>query len=726
MAKKIEKTKDTLVSSIKGMVDESIALTTKWESNANKWSRMRYRIKKEKNFPFVGCSNIRMPTIETNIRKVKAALSNVIFGIRPIVQVVPTPSGSWESALKIEKFIDHLIMDVIKLKPKSIISIDQALEKGFYLMKPYWNLDIMTRIEKLDIDKLSEKEAMFVLDPNVPPEALKQAIAKKYDVDISPLVSKENNASLDKIIAAILKGERKIDIEFQDVICNYPDVALCEPERIYVPTDSGYHPDSCSWIIHEFDLPISTLKINSKFKNWDIGDIAELTMEEQTKKQVNSQSGSSRDKLIDSEKDSREGITILDKTDKVRIWEFYGWIDLNGDGAEEKCVITIAPDFDRIIRKIGLPFYSGKKPFVKLFYELTDDRWFSHRGIPEIIEDIVKEIDMQHNAKLDSQTMRNAPMYIYRAGMINKNTMQFAWGQGIPAQGMQPLNDLIAPLNNNNPNVEFSYKDEQMLLETKVQELLGQPDYTLQSMINRRQPRTLGEVEMQSQGMQNMFSLDADLFRQSFEELFNWIWELWCQFGDDSYEFAYFGKNGYEPIKLTKEEVQGKYKITVRGNDQNTNPAVRLQKTQMIIQMQSNPIAIQTGVVTPINLANSYKLALQEMDIPNWEELVMPPEMIAQQMQQKQQAPPPVDDIRFRAKDLTDGEQAQILARRGIQPDVQGRQLKSEAKMQEKRIDQGSKKIGAYKQLGELVNSITEDKNAQKAQSNSKEPKNKY
>jgi len=726
VAKKIEKTKDTLVSSIKGMVDESIALTTKWESNANKWSRMRYRIKKEKNFPFVGCSNIRMPTIETNIRKVKAALSNVIFGIRPIVQVVPTPSGSWESALKIEKFIDHLIMDVIKLKPKSIISIDQALEKGFYLMKPYWNLDIMTRIEKLDIDKLSEKEAMFVLDPNVPPEALKQAIAKKYDVDISPLVSKENNASLDKIIAAILKGERKIDIEFQDVICNYPDVALCEPERIYVPTDSGYHPDSCSWIIHEFDLPISTLKINSKFKNWDIGDIAELTMEEQTKKQVNSQSGSSRDKLIDSEKDSREGITILDKTDKVRIWEFYGWIDLNGDGAEEKCVITIAPDFDRIIRKIGLPFYSGKKPFVKLFYELTDDRWFSHRGIPEIIEDIVKEIDMQHNAKLDSQTMRNAPMYIYRAGMINKNTMQFAWGQGIPAQGMQPLNDLIAPLNNNNPNVEFSYKDEQMLLETKVQELLGQPDYTLQSMINRRQPRTLGEVEMQSQGMQNMFSLDADLFRQSFEELFNWIWELWCQFGDDSYEFAYFGKNGYEPIKLTKEEVQGKYKITVRGNDQNTNPAVRLQKTQMIIQMQSNPIAIQTGVVTPINLANSYKLALQEMDIPNWEELVMPPEMIAQQMQQKQQAPPPVDDIRFRAKDLTDGEQAQILARRGIQPDVQGRQLKSEAKMQEKRIDQGSKKIGAYKQLGELVNSITEDKNAQKAQSNSKEPKNKY
>jgi hypothetical protein len=670
MAKKDKKTKSELVESIRGLVEDAINLTTEWEDNQAKFSRMLYRVKKDKTFPFVGCANLRMPTIETNIRKVKAALVNVIFGIRPIVQVVPTPSGNWESALKIEKFLDHLIMDKIRIKPKSVIGIDQACEKGFYLFKPYWNTNIITRVEKLNIDDLSMEEAMFIFDVNTPPEAIKQAIAQKYDVDMSPLVAKENDASLEKIIASINKGDKKIDVEFQDVICNYPDIALAEPERVYVPTDSGYHPESCSWIIHEFDLPLETLRINSKVKGWNIGDIIE-NVEAQQKKTVVSLGGSSRDKDIDDDKDSREGISILEKTNKVRVWEYYGWFDINDDGVDEKCVITIAPDFDKVLRKIALPFYSGKYPFVKLFYELTDDRWFSHRGIPEIIEDIVKEIDMQHNMKLDSQTMRNAPMYIYRAGMINKNTMQFAWGQGIAAQGMQPLNDLIQPINNNNPNVEFSYKDEQMLLETKVQELLGQPDYTLQSMINRRQPRTLGEVQMQSQGMQNMFTLDADLFRQSFEELFNWIWDLWCQYGDEQYEFAYFGRNGYEPIKMTREETQGKYKISIRGNDQNTNPQVRLQKTQMIIQMQSNQVALQTGVITPINIANGYKLALQEMDIPNWEELVMPPEMIAQQMQQPQ--PPPVTDIKIKTDDLTDGELAQILEKRGIKPDMENR-----------------------------------------------------
>jgi len=114
--------------------------------------------------------------------------------------------------------------------------------------------------------------------------------------------------------------------------------------------------------------------------------------------------------------------------------------------------------------------------------------------------------------KIDRQTLTNSPMYIYRAGMVNPKTVQFVFGQGIPAQGMQPLNDLMAPLNAHNPNVEFSYEKEQMILETKVEELIGQVDFSLQSMINKRQPRTLGEVDHQVQSASNVFSLDADMF----------------------------------------------------------------------------------------------------------------------------------------------------------------------------------------------------------------------
>jgi hypothetical protein len=52
--------------------------------------------------------------------------------------------------------------------------------------------------------------------------------------------------------------------------------------------------------------------------------------------------------------------------------------------------------------------------------------------------------------KIDSQTIRNSPMFLYRAGMINNKTVQFIFGQGLPVNGMTPLNDVMQPMNNQN------------------------------------------------------------------------------------------------------------------------------------------------------------------------------------------------------------------------------------------------------------------------------------
>lgn len=683
--KEVKTQKVNIASKIKGWVQDAIAHTGVWENNQIKWHKLRMRIKKKKTFPFPGCSNIRMPTLDIKIRKVKASLINVIFGIRPVVQAIPSPSGNWETARKIEKFLDHLIMDVVRLKPKAVIAVDQELEKGFYLLKPYWRTEITSRIEKLSLSDISLDEVIWLFDINRSPEEIIQAIKDRFQVDMHPLVAKENRTELERVAEAIWSGDTTIEAEFQDVLYNFPDVDLVPPERIYVPTTTGYDPQSAYYLIHEFFLPLETLKQNAKHKGWDVSAIEDIEFKQNV----------DLDKNIEITKDEREGIERLRSDEKlVKVWEFYGWYDINDDNRLEKAVITLAPDFEKVLRKITLPFYSGKFPFVKLFYELIDDRWFSHRGMPELIEDIVKEIDIQHNQKIDYQTICNSPLFVHRAGMINRNTMQFLWGQSIPVQGMQPLDDILKPVNRHNPNIEFSYEREQLILETKAQELIGQIDFTLQSMINRREPRTLGEVQLQWQNMQQVFSLDADLHRHQFEDLFNWIWDLWCQYGDDEYEFLYFGKEGWERIKLTKEEVQGRYKITVRGNDQNTNPQVRIQKAQMILQAQNNPMAIQTGVITPMNIANAYKRFYQELDIPNWEELVSTP--------QPPPPPPAGADIKIDFEQLSEAEKAQVLQARGIAPDVQGRALEKKRELDKENIEALSKiaNIGGRKPIG--------------------------
>jgi hypothetical protein len=590
-----------------------------------------------------------------------------LFGIRPVVSITPTPTGNWQTAKKIEKFLDHLLMNVMEVKDKIIISIDQTLEKGFYLLKPYWKVEITTRMEELTLDDVSIEEAMWLFDPRRSPDEISQAIAQRFDVDMSDRVREDNIKAVEKATKDLLSGKSKIKMPVQDVICDYPDVALCPPERVYVPTTSGVDPQGCQYIIHEFTMPLEQVKRNAEYKGWSKLSVSDIELYKQTNLE---------DKTLDTTKDTREGIQRLQSEGElVRIWECYCWHDINNDDVKEKCVITIAPDFNKLLRKITLPFFSGKFPFVKMFYELTDDRWFSHRGIPEMIEDIVKEIDIQHMQKIDYGTIANSPMFLYRSGQVSKNTTQFAFGQGLPVHGMQPLDDVFKSLNKQNPNVEFSYEREQMLLESKVEEMIGQVDFTLQSMINRRQPRTLGEVEMQNQNMQQVFSLDADMFREAFKNLVTFVYELWCQYGDDEYEFLYFGQmQEGERIKLTKEELQGKYLINIRGNDQNTNPQVRIQKAQMILQDTYQ--ALQMGLVHPQSVMNARMRAFQELDIDNPEEFMIPPE-----------PPQPQPNIKLRGSELTDMEKAQILQKQGIQPDAQGRYLNEKNRRESEQFD---------------------------------------
>lgn len=644
---------DTLIGKIKNWYDESKGSVSTWEDKQDKWHKLRMRIKKPKNMPFKGCSNLRMPTLEILIRKIKSGIVNQVFGIRPIVQVIPAPGGQYQIAVKIEKFLDHLIMDVMDVKAKSIMAIDKSLEMGFSLMKPFWRFEVNGRTEKLSLDDISMKEALILFNPNTQEEAIIEGLFRKISVDRHPYVLKHNLKEVERAASEIFSGYPEVELNLRDVNYNFPDVAVCDSGKVFVPPNSGYDPDECEYIIHEYYLPRFAVEQNLFNDKW-----SGITIEELDKLQDTD----IEDSTLDITKDKREGISRLQKDGTIRILECY-YREIR-HGAPRKYIATIAPDLDIELSKIELPFYSNKFSFVKLFYELIDDRWFSHRGVPELLEDIVKEIDIQHMQKIDYGTQSNRTIFAYRAGQVDRNAMQFAFGQGLPVSSMKDLGDVIKPIQFQNPNISYQYEREQMVLETKATELVGQVDYTLNSMINKRQPKTFGEIDLQARAAQGVFSLDAGMYRMQFQKLFNWIWELWCQYGDDEYEFSYFGQEGFENIRLTKEEVQGKYSITIRANDQNTNPDIKLKKAQQIVMAVSNPIALQAGIIQPQNIYNAYKRFFQDIDVDDWQQIISPP-------------PPPQkprpEPVPIRASDMTELEQAQAVAQRGIQPDIRGR-----------------------------------------------------
>lgn len=653
---------DEIFSYIDKKYQDCVGNRTTWMQKQTKFSKMRLRIKKAKTFPFVGCSNLRLPTAEIKIRKTKAKLYNIIFGINPIVSVIPPPSGSYETALKIEKLLHHLIIDVMKFRNKAVIALDQELEQGFYLLMPFWKLEITKREETFDPHDLSDEEfSILYRTGSITDDQKKEFLVKLFDIDMDDRIFDENAAQVEKILEN-LYTTKPYKFWVQDITQDRPEVDLVAPERCYVPSDAGFDPQDLPYAIVETFMPFNQVKLNAEYYGWDIEGVKEInnylgkSSIENYQKQLN--------------KDLQEGIDRLNgPSNLVRIWTYMGWYDLNNDGIDEKCLIYSAPDFNKTLKKQGLPFLNGKFNLIKIFYELTDNRWYAHRGIVELAEDLIKEIDTQHNQKIDQQTIRNAPMFLYRAGSVNPNLIQLIPNQAIPIRGVQPLRDTVDVLNNTNPNAEFSYVQEQQSLEAKLEELTGQLDYTLQSQINRRQPRTLGEVEMQAQNVGEVFNLDAGMHIDQFSELFSFIWDLWCQYGPEDYEFKYFGDNGYENIRLTKEEIQGQYTITVRGNDKNTNPQVRLQKASQIILAATNPAFLQNGVVTAPQQIAALKRFYQYLEVDNWEELI-------NLQWQPPQPPPPAAVIKPLFDELTDGEQAQVIASAGVKPDIQGRMMR--------------------------------------------------
>ena len=657
-------TETDFYSMMESKIEDAIHDSDIWRFANEKYHKLRMRIKKTKVFPFYGCANLRMPTVETKLRKLKSNLVKLIFGTRPIVQAVPSPGGNLQTAEKIEKWVDHLIMDIMNFKPKGVIAIDQCIEKGFYLLKPHWRVETTTRIEEFSLDELSLDEAMQLYSLNSTEDSIKQGIIQKFDIDMHDLVAEHNEKEIDRAIEIIQSGGTDIKMDIEDVLYNAPDGALVNPEFFYVSNSSGWNPQDLRMGTHEFYIPYDQVKRNVEQKGWSQEAVDQITWFKTQE----------RDNTTELLKDTREGVERVNNPDQlVKIWETYEYYDLNGDGFQEKCLFTFAPEFKLTLRKITLPMENGKIPLIKIVNELIDDRWYSHRGLPELVEDLVKEIDTQHNQKLDSQTWRNTPMWTYRAGVVNPNLIKPVPGQAIPRHDI----DDLTMMQNTNLNVDFSYEKEQMILETKIDELVGQIDFSLQSMINKRQPRTLGEVDAHVTSSQMVFSLDAEMFAMGFSEFFTYIWELWCQYGDDETEFAYFGPNGWEQIRLSKEEVQGKYKIMVRGNDQNFNPQVKQQKAGAILNATMDERALKLGITNSQNAYNAYKRFYQAMGIQNWEEYITNPA-------QTPPLPPPPAQVKIDMEDLTDQEKAQVKQQQNIKPDVQGMKIKKQEEVQDK------------------------------------------
>lgn len=670
-----KKSYDQIAKDVLGEIQDSDNIRTKWAQKNDFYYRLRYRLRRTKDWPFIGCSNLGLPTIEKFLRKLKASLFNVFWGIRPHTVMVPEGPQSFDIAMRLEHYVDWLLETKVKFANKLAIALDKMEEKGFCVLEPLWVIKDEKRKFDIDLAGLPTDIVQAVLSTvdSSDPDTI-ESIAKLFDVDMSDTVREENMTYLMEAIRKLKAGAEKVQVTVCDETYNNVDVNIHDPEKVYVPVDSGIDPQDCRFIAYEIYEPWNVVKQKANSGIYDKNVFDEMEAYRQMGENAPSQGKDSfnQSRTTDVLKDQREGIERANNQSKsVKLLRTYAWYDLDGDGIEERCVMILAPEWKKCLKAFPFPYAHRKWPCIRINSEMVDDRWFSCRGIPEMLEDIAKEIDTQHNQKIDQQTIRNVPMFTYRSGVVNSRFVKFIPGQAVPVNGLTPLEDAIKVLRNESSNAEFSYRDEEMILKGEAQELYGLVDYSMQSQVNRRQPRTASEVMAQQQSGSVIFSLDSLLLSESLSEMLTQIVQLIQQYLPDKVFFSVVGEG--TTAHLSREEIQGGWLVRPRGNDINTNPQKRLEMAQARQQLLLNPYYVQTGIVTPVNAYMDMKETLQYMGDVNWQQKITIP-----QPPPPPAPPPAITQVKVSADDLTDIEMAQVLQSGGIQPDMQGRLLHRE------------------------------------------------
>lgn len=559
------------IHEVVGYVDEAISHRSEWENRCEEWYKKRYGMREKKDFPWPGSSNINLPLTDKVIRHQKPVFVNAVFGMNPVVSIEPLGDADPERARRIESFYDWLLRyRMNRCREAQIHSIDCFLTYGQSYMKCIWEHKTERVTRKLDLSGM-ELDREAVTEEDMIPVAQQMGVINNSPDDVMAFQSMFNQFK---------SGKDKIEVSIQQTKYNAPRWVFVDPRDIVVPWDSLDEIDDLPWIAHRMFLKPSAIKERGVNGMYDRAGAFQVAEEERASDRLRT------DGVLDQLKDTREGTLQSGESSFVEIYEIYFHHDINGDGIPEKCVMTISPRSNTVLRLIQYPYEHGMWPFTRFTHEMSEPRWYSPRGIPEMLNDIQTEINAQHNAKLDRMSIQNSLTFLVREGSIrNSSNLRFRPGSYIPVRRMDDVKPLtMQPL-------DFSFDNEERTLKAYAEEYVGITDFGLSNVNQRVERRTATEVSEIARISDMVANLDLQIFQESMRRLHRQTIFLWAQYGDMSVMLSVEGRP--DPIVFDRFDLYKDFDLVPTGTLDNISSRSRVNKAMTDMQIASNPMFSQ-------------------------------------------------------------------------------------------------------------------------------------
>lgn len=587
------------------IINEAIKADQDRTSLLDSWkylTKLRYGIRKDKTFPWKNAANLSVPFVDQAIRKFKPMLMNLITQPDPIVEFVgedPEAVGSERLAETTYNWLAKVEMNM--LEPMAYV-IDLMCHRGYGWAQLGWEYQTAYECRVVPVGQLFPRGVPP--DPNI----VAQALIFQYDLDPR---DRRIAGSLTAAVQSIMQGAQFVKLSYRRAVNDRPAVWDRDPVQIIAPVRTTDYRNA-EWLVVQHVLSIRALfqkEADGFFLPGTVNKIANM-LEMRRRQQQWNFGGGGVDSVLSRSlyqeqliQDEREKIFGIEDESNVMIWEIFHWSDHDGDGIPDRTITYVHP---RSITKLcsrpfTYPFHQW--PFVKFDFEKTTRRLNSPRGISAMLKDLQKEMNHQHNARLDSMTLRNAPVY----QVPNLASFKARNFRVIPGTVLQlPAGAEIKPIMHDNHGFPEQVSEEN-LLRSVGETYIGIYDANITSPQSQTRARTATEIQVSAQYAQATASLDGTLFQLHMRELHEMVWKLFMDLGPPEIFVRVPGTdpNSSDPIlrPVRKSEINKSFKLIPTGTIYNTNRALELANAREALQLFLND---QTGLINPHALRQWY------------------------------------------------------------------------------------------------------------------------
>lgn len=293
---------------------------------------------------------------------------------------------------------------------------------------------------------------------------------------------------------------------------------------------------------------------------------------------------------------------------KFELWE--GWVDFDimRRGEPMPLLCTIHLPSMTYLRVDFNPFFHQEKPFSVARY-LRQEKQFYGVGLGEMLEMFQEETTAMHNQRLDSGTISNAPMMMFKKGMGIREDEPIFVGRWF---GVNEMDDIKPISFGRLPN--SSINDEQMTM-SYAQRRTGVNDYVMGNSSAAVGYATAQTNIMQHQEAAKRFDQTLREVREALGASGRRIVELYQQFNQGGKVFSVLGpKDGalvQQILEFPLELIRHSVSIDVTATSASLNKETQIRTNTILMQMvtqfyeqmfQGMQLAINPQIPPPLQI----------------------------------------------------------------------------------------------------------------------------